>query len=199
MAPGWIVILNGVPGSGKSSIAAVIQERFEGVWMRLGVDVLAGAVPPPRYRPGMGLRPGGERPDLEQLLPSLFGAFYDSIAAHSRHGLNVVVDVGHHDADTTPLALLADGARRLAGLPALLVGVRCPVDVVCERRAADAATMDGGETELARRVAAWDDAVHAPGRYDLELDTSSLTPEQCADRIAARLRGPRRRPSTSSP
>jgi chloramphenicol 3-O-phosphotransferase len=35
---GQIVILNGPPRSGKSSIAAEIQERFEGLWMNLGVD-----------------------------------------------------------------------------------------------------------------------------------------------------------------
>jgi len=36
--PGQIVILNGTPRSGKSSIATVIQNTFEGVWMNLGVD-----------------------------------------------------------------------------------------------------------------------------------------------------------------
>ncbi len=35
---GQIIILNGVPRSGKSSIAAVIQNTFDGVWMNLGVD-----------------------------------------------------------------------------------------------------------------------------------------------------------------
>lgn len=36
--PGQIVILNGAPRSGKSSIAKVIQNTFEGVWINLGVD-----------------------------------------------------------------------------------------------------------------------------------------------------------------
>nr|WP_308301800.1 hypothetical protein [Neobacillus cucumis] len=45
----------------------------------------------------MGLRPGGERPDLEPLIVTLYQAMYESIAAHSRLGLNVIVDVGHHD------------------------------------------------------------------------------------------------------
>ena len=34
--PGQIVILNGTPRAGKSSIAAVIQETFPGPWMKLG-------------------------------------------------------------------------------------------------------------------------------------------------------------------
>ena len=36
--PGQVVVLNGAPRSGKSSIAAVIQNTFDGVWMNLGVD-----------------------------------------------------------------------------------------------------------------------------------------------------------------
>ena len=65
--PGQIVVLNGAPRSGKSSIAAAIQATFDGVWMNLGVDVFARHVTPPRCQPGIGLRPGGERPDLEEL------------------------------------------------------------------------------------------------------------------------------------
>jgi chloramphenicol 3-O phosphotransferase len=91
------IILNGAPRSGKSSIAEAIQETFEGVWMNLGVDVYAH-VTPSRLRPGIGLRPGGERPDLEAFVPLLYAALYETMAAHSRLGLNVVVDIGHHDA-----------------------------------------------------------------------------------------------------
>ena len=46
--PGQIVILNGTPRSGKSSIAAAIQNTFEGVWMNLGVDRFK-AMTPERY------------------------------------------------------------------------------------------------------------------------------------------------------
>ncbi|MFZ0752691.1 MAG: hypothetical protein WAN00_02885, partial [Trebonia sp.] len=135
MAAGWVVVLNGAPRSGKSSIAAVIQETFDGPWMNLGVDVFSRQVTPPRYRPGMGLRPGGgERPDIEALIPALYAAFYDSVAAHARHGLNVVADVGHHDAYAAPLNPLRDAARRLRGLPAFLVGVRCPIEEIMRRR-----------------------------------------------------------------
>jgi chloramphenicol 3-O phosphotransferase len=35
---GNIVILNGTPRSGKSNIAALIQNTFEVVWMNVGVD-----------------------------------------------------------------------------------------------------------------------------------------------------------------
>lgn len=91
---------------------------------------------PERYQPGIGLSPGGERPDLEPLVVVLYRAMYQAIAAHSRMGLNVVVDVGHHDAFSKPLGILPDCARRLSGLPVLFVGVRCPIEIILERRRA---------------------------------------------------------------
>jgi chloramphenicol 3-O phosphotransferase len=95
-SPGQIVILNGPPRAGKSSIVAAMQEAFDGIWMNLGVDSYAEATPP-RYRPGIGLRPGGERPNLEPVVKTLYAALYETIAAHSRLGLNVVADLGHHE------------------------------------------------------------------------------------------------------
>ena len=131
--PGQIIILNGTPRSGKSSIAAVIQETFDGLWMNMGVDRFM-QMTPARYQPGIGLRPGGERQDLEPLVPILYRAMYESIAAHSRLGLHVVVDVGHHDGYAIPRGILPDCARRLQGLPVLFVGVRCPIEIIVERR-----------------------------------------------------------------
>lgn len=148
--PGWIVILNGAPRSGKSSIVEVIQETFDGP--------------------------------------------YDSVAAHSRHGLNVVVDVGHHDAYSTPLHLLADAAGRLHGLPVLFVGVRCGLQVIMQRRDASQPGREGHyvtsatDGAIPQPVLRWQEEVHVPGVYDLEVDTSALTPAQCAALIDQRLR-----------
>jgi chloramphenicol 3-O phosphotransferase len=195
-APGWVVVLNGPPRSGKSSIVTVIQETFDGPWLNLGVDVFSQHVTPPRYRPGMGLRPGGERPDIEALIPALYAAFYDSVAAHSRQGLNVVADVGHHDAYARPLGTLADAGRRLAGLPALLVGVRCPLEVVMARRDAGQPGREGRyatsgpDGEIPEPVLRWQREVHRPGIYDLEIDTSTVTPQVAAALIRDRLAGP---------
>ena len=48
--------------------------------MNLGVDVFGAQMTPARYQPGIGLRPGGERPDLEEFLPSLSAAMYVEVA-----------------------------------------------------------------------------------------------------------------------
>jgi chloramphenicol 3-O phosphotransferase len=161
--------------------------------MNLGVDGWNAQVTPPRLRPGIGLRPGGgERPDVEALIPTLYAALFDSIAAHARHGLNVVCDLGLHEAYARPLGVLADARRRLAGLPVLWVGVRCPIETIMARRNAgqpgrEGVYLDGDPHAPPEPVQRWQDAVHDPGVYDFEVDTSVLSPETCADAIRARI------------
>ena len=186
VAPGQIIILNGTPRSGKSSIAAAIQQTFDGVWMNLGVDRFM-QMTPSKYLPGIGLRPGGERPDIEPLVSILYGAMYESIAAHSRLGLNVVVDVGHHDAYAVPRGILPDCARRLRGLPVLFVGVRCPLEIIMERRRATWGEGNAANDQVPQPVRFWQQAVHIPGIYDLEVDTSVLSPEACTEVIRQHL------------
>ena len=184
---GQIIILNGTPRSGKSSIVALIQETFDGVWMNLGVDRFM-QMTPARYLPGIGLRPGGERQDLEPFVPILYNAMYESIAAHSRLGLNVVVDVGHHDAYAIERGILTDSARRLNGLPVLFVGVRCPIEIIMERRQNTGwNVVSAADSPIPPPVELWQREVHIPGIYDLEVDTSLLSPGVCAEVIRRHL------------
>ncbi len=190
---GRIIILNGAPRSGKSSIVEAIQAGFDGVWVNLGVDVYVRHATPLRYRPGIGLRPGGERPDLEPLIPRFYAALYASIAAHSRLGLNVVAEFGHHDAYSRPLGILSDCAKQLEGLPTLFVGVRCSLDVVMQRRLAEGSERLGtyipvsADMAVPAPVLAWQQQVHRPGIYDLEVDTSASSPQACAEEIRQAL------------
>jgi len=181
-APGRIVLLNGVPRAGKTSIARTIQGTFEGVWMNLGVDGFM-AMTPARYHPGVGLRPGGERPDLAPIVATLYAGLYEAIAAHSRLGVNVVADVGHHEGYSAPLGILPACARRLAGLPAWLVGVRCPIEVILERRQATWGAGYAPDGSIPAPVLRFQEQVHTPGIYDLEVDTSRLTPAESAAAI----------------
>ena len=181
--PGQIIILNGVPRSGKSSIVKVIQETFDGPWMNLGVDVFKERIIPQRYSPAIGLRPGGEAPNLEPLIVVLYAAMYESIAVHSRLGLNVVVDVGHHDNYSIPRGILVDSAQRLKGLPVLFVGVRCPIETIMERRRKTWGSDGSADEPALDMIQLWQQEVHDPGIYDLEVDTSLLSPEECAEEI----------------
>jgi chloramphenicol 3-O phosphotransferase len=183
---GRIVILNGAPRSGKSSIAKAIQDTFEGVWMNLGVDGFK-QMTPARYQPGIGLRPGGERSDLEPLLVLLYQALYGAIAAHSRLGLNVVVDIGHHDGYSLSRAILPQCARLLNGLPVLFVGVRCSIETIMRRRQDTWGEALADDGSIPAQALLWQQAVHTPGIYDIEVDTSVLSPDACARLIRTEL------------
>ena len=183
---GRIVILNGAPRSGKSSIARAMQ-LADRIWLNFGVDAFM-PVTPEHLRPGIGLRPGGERPELEPAVQQLYGTLFDALAAMARGGADVVSDLGIHDGYSTSLGILPDAVQRLSGLPVLLVGVRCPTQTIMARRNADP---QGGYyvagDAVPEPVRRWQEAVHVPGIYDLELDTSQMTPEQCAGAIERQL------------
>lgn len=188
-ATGRVIILNGVSRAGKSTLARAIQESVPGVWMHLGGDAHKACTPPNR-QPGVGLRPQRNqvRPEVEECVPVLYAALHESIAVHARLGLDVVVDANFHDSYTRRYGVLEDCARRLAGLRTLFVGVRCPVDVIWERRAKTWGQVRGevgqdvvDAVELAQR------ATHAHRGYDLEVDTSLMSPEDCAAVIGRRL------------
>jgi chloramphenicol 3-O phosphotransferase len=193
-SPAPIVILNGPPRSGKTSIVEAVQDHADRPWMNLGVDVYARHVTPPHWQPGIGLRPGEDRPELQALIPTFYAALYDSIAAHSRLGLAVVADLGHHVADPDGLALLKDCAKRLQGLPVLFVGVHAPLDIIMDRRraaAADGAYVASAEGEPAPPpVLRWQAATEAPGLFDIEIDTSLTSAADAAETIAERLQNP---------
>jgi chloramphenicol 3-O phosphotransferase len=178
------VILNGAPRSGKSSIVAAIQGSFPGSWVNLGVDV-ARAMTPPRLQPGVGLRPGEPDHPAAAAVPVLYAALWESVAAHARLGLNVVVDIGLYD-----VAVAADAAQRLDGVPVVFVGVHCDVATIMERRRSagtDRYAIAAADEPVPEPVLRWQHAVHAHWAYDVDVDTSSEAPEECAAAIRERL------------
>lgn len=187
-APGWVVILNGAPRSGKTSIAEALVEIGGREWVIHGVDA-AMAATPTELLPGIGLRPGGERPDLEAQLPEMFDEMYAEVARLAGSGRNVAVDVGHYDDYSTSLGILSRVREWLEGIPTLFVGVRCDLDVVLRRRDRSGAgyvgSMEDGSAPGA--VVRWQSAVHDPGDYNLEVDTTSWSPADCATQILAVL------------
>lgn len=187
---GRIVILNGVPRSGKSSIARAMQAHLPGHWINLGVDAQNASLPQ-ALMPGIGLRPGGEMPELEPHVVRLYLALYDAIAAHARQGFDVVADLGHHDVYSRPLGILPACARRMEGLDVLFVGVYCPIEEIMRRRNANpqGGFYAAGDT-VPPPVQRWQDAVHVPGIYDLTVDTGTMSADDCVAAIAALLADP---------
>ena len=100
-------------------------------------------------------------------------------AAFAEAGNNVIIDDLLFKPD-----YLDDYAHALRGVPAWLIGVRCSLEVVNEREGRRSGRFPGTATSHFHEVHAHEAC------YDLEVDTSAMTPKQCAELIVTRLARP---------
>ena len=162
--------------------------QSRGLWLNLGVDAWMATIPA-QFQPSIGLRPGGERPDLEPMVQQFYAGLFEAIAGAARTGLDVVSDLGLHDGYSRPLGIWEDGKRRLAGLPVLLVGVRCPIEVIMARRNVDPDQRYVRGEGVPAPVARWQEAVHRGMAYDFEVDSGVMSAEECAEAVLTVLTG----------
>ena len=101
---------------------------------------------------------------------------HGAIAAFARAGCPVIVDHILYERDWA-----RELAEALRGLTAYLVGVRVPLEILEERERQRATSPVG-------HARSHYETVHAHGVYDLEVDTSRATPDECADAIAQFVR-----------
>jgi chloramphenicol 3-O phosphotransferase len=205
-APGTIVLLNGTSSSGKTSIVRALQARMDEPWLHTGIDEHAPRLPVKFVSVTGGPRPVFsdyttlvyDRP-VERLVMKLgdvefpygdgtlvdvrygpgavrmFAARYHGMAATAAAGFSLVID----DVIFDPRVLRA-AVDAFADSAVLFVGLRLPLEVAEQREQARGDRGPGGARLFYERV-------HAHGRYDLELDTATLTPDECAQRIAQAL------------
>jgi chloramphenicol 3-O phosphotransferase len=187
---GRVVILNGAPRSGKSTLARAIQKQVPGAWLNLGVDNFMKTLPP-ALMPGIGLRPGGERPDLEPSVAKLYDLLFATIRLQAEAGFDIVSDLGLHEGYSTPLGIIDRAAAVLGPLGALLIGIDCDIDEIMRRRNADpqSGLYVGGDTPPPP-VLRWQDAVHRDKDYDLRLDMGRLSAEDALTEVVALLAAP---------
>jgi chloramphenicol 3-O phosphotransferase len=173
--PGKIIILNGTSSSGKTCIVRVLQDILDEPYLEAGIDKFIWMMPS-RYL---------ERPLWDDVLGladhageaghTLVAGMHQAIEALSSTGNNVIAD--HVLVEP---AWLSDIADRLYELPAYFIGVRCPLEVL-EQREQQRKNRTLGQARMQYHL------VHIPGIYDLEVDTFTFTPEECAAQIKARI------------
>jgi chloramphenicol 3-O phosphotransferase len=169
-----VIVLNGGSSSGKSSIARALQELLPGVWLTFGVDTFIEALPGRGDSPrsGVSYDPGGAVLLSEQYT-RLEDAWYAGLSSMVRSGADIILD--------EVLLSGSTGQRRLRsafGDEALIwVGVRCDQDAAAAREAARGDRVPG----MARRQAS---VVHTGITYDVEVDTTFRSPDECAAVIA---------------
>jgi chloramphenicol 3-O phosphotransferase len=171
------LILNGTSSAGKTSLVRALQKRLAAPYLEAGVDKFLFMLPGryldrPLWDEVLGLAtqagPQGHR---------LVAGMHQAIAALARAGNNVLAD--HVLVEP---AWAEECAELMADLPAYLIAVRCPLEVLEAReRARKNRTLGQARAQF--------ELVHRYARYDFEVDTSTADPEACAERIAAWLEG----------
>lgn len=181
MTHGNIILLNGASSAGKTSILQALQEVLDAPYLNAGIDKFIFMLPD-RYL---------ERPLWDEVLgrttqagplgqpgplgSQLMAGMHQAIATLARAGNHVIVE--HVLVEP---GWLRECAQLFCDLPTFFVGVRCPLEILEAReRARDNRTFGQARAQLA--------AVHTPGVYDLEVDTSCFSPLECALQIKRRL------------
>ncbi|UCI20671.1 zeta toxin family protein [Mesorhizobium sp. B2-1-8] len=177
-----IVVLNGVGSAGKSSIARALQaitaEPFLHVQMDSFLEMLPDALQHhaegfsyetiwQNGKPSVVIRTG---PTGARTLRGMRHA----IAAMAGQGNNLIVD------DVLCNGEISEYVDLLSAFELHLVGVMAPLEVIEAREELRAGRLAG--------LARWQyDRLHKGICYDLEVDTSLLTPLECAGRIQQRF------------
>jgi chloramphenicol 3-O phosphotransferase len=176
LLPGTIIILNGASSSGKTSLLRALQDACETPLLDLGIDRFIWALPG-RYL---------DRPLWDDVLGRadqagetghrLVSAMHHAIRSAALQGWRVIAD--HVLIEP---AWLEEAACLFIDLPVWLVGVRCPLETLEAReRARRNRTLGQARRQF--------ELIHRPGIYDVEVDTSVLSPEQAAAVVLARVR-----------
>ena len=178
-----VIVLNGGSSSGKSSIARRLQELLPEPWLHLGADTMVSALPPWLLGGGEGiggLDDGDGTVAVGPVFARLDAAWTLGVAAMARAGAPVVVD----EVFLGGAASQQRWREALEGLDVLWVGVRCDPAVAAAREAARG-------DRVAGMAAAQASLVHEGVAYDLVVDTSRASADECAEAIRARVAAPR--------
>lgn len=173
-----IIFLNGTSSSGKTTLLKTLQKKLHEPFLDMGIDKFIWMLPS-RYL---------NRPLWDEVLGkalqsgpvglTLFSGMHHAIAAAAQRGNNILAD--HVFVEK---AWADECASLFAEMNAYLIGVTCPLEVL-EQREADRKDRTLGQARLQF------DIIHKFVRYDLEVDTSILTIDECAEKVIDRLETP---------
>lgn len=178
MSAGKIILINGTSSSGKSTILHAIQNSVEDVYLECGIDKFIFMMPE-RYL---------ERPLWDDVLGlaskagatghQLIRGMHQTIKALSLAGCNVLAD---------HVLVEPEWARECAtlfsSLPAYLVGVNCPIEIL-EERERNRKNRTLGQAALQIPL------IHKYLSYDVEVDSHQQSVEECVKSILSCLAQP---------
>lgn len=193
--PGVVIVLNGASSSGKTTIQKAIQKLSKDFFLRVGIDTFFDALidepnlseshttkkfdqytPSGEYVRGIEYR---EDPEGHPVIPLKVGPAGDriifgmhrAIAAYASTGNNLIVDYILYKPSWAK-----DLEESLKNTKVYWVKVNAPLEVI-EARERKRNTSPAGHARSHYQT------VHDGIVYDLELDTSLQSPEECAIKI----------------
>lgn len=158
---GHVILLNGTSSSGKTSIAEQLLLILDPPHFHMSVDVINGMRAKAKT---LAMDPV----ELSDMLRRTRAGFHRAVAGMAQAGNDVVADYVFSESWR-----LLDCLAVFAGLEVFFVGVRCDPDEL-ERREHVRGDRDHG------LAAAQLQSVHKHGIYDIEIDTTSAGPHDCA-------------------
>jgi chloramphenicol 3-O phosphotransferase len=178
MTCGKIIFINGTSSSGKTTILRALQNLLDEPYLEAGIDKFIWMLPERYLNRPLWDEVLGLADKAGEMGHGLVHGMHQVIATLSLAGINVLADhvlVEQNWVD--------ECAELFSELPAYLIGVQCPLNVLEEReRSRKNRTL--GQAKLQFPV------IHKYSIYDLEVDSSLLTPEECARVITARITEP---------
>lgn len=167
MNKGRVIFLNGTSSSGKTTLAKALQEQLAQPYMYVSVDDFFNMYPEKYLNPTTQ----DEAIALARLVPAVVSGLHRSVASLAQSGNNILVD---HVLQEN--GWLKECVENWTGLEVIFVGIKCPLEIA-EQREKERADRDIGTARYQY------ERVHAHGLYDIEVDTSTLTVDECVSRI----------------
>lgn len=186
MKQGIIVFLNGTSSSGKTSISTELLNQNEIPFHHLSIDDFFLRLFKD-YIDFINTKcsniESDDREDVpvssDIIIDPLVSVFYSTIKFMSAKGMNVIVDTVNDNDErlNTCLSLLMDH-------PVLFVGVACSKEELIRREELR------GDREIGLAISQYD-KVYRFNEYDIDLNTETLRPNECANLILDYIRSNR--------
>ncbi|KAB2329531.1 chloramphenicol phosphotransferase [Cytobacillus depressus] len=172
-----VIILNGGSSSGKSTIAKCLQNLLPTPWLRFSIDDLIDAMPDAMLKADSGIKFGDDgsvSPGTE--FRTLEFAWMHGIGEKVRRGAQVIIE----DVFISGVEACNRWEVSLEGLQVLWVGVFCDPTVASARERERGDRVTGMAVSQATTV-------HVGIHYDIIVDTTKTSPEECARIIRQRI------------
>ncbi|OGT37081.1 MAG: chloramphenicol phosphotransferase [Gammaproteobacteria bacterium RIFCSPHIGHO2_12_FULL_38_14] len=177
-----IIFLNGVGSVGKTSIAKILQSILDEAYLHVGVDHFIDMLPEKYINnpEGISFKPlqVNDKPVVEintgKVGEKAMRGMRHAIAALANQGNNLIIDeviIGNQ---------MQEYIKLLSPFQVFYVGIFAPLEVLEERERSRQDRLIG----LARCQY---NLVHQNKSYDLEIDTTTLTPLGCAELIKTKF------------